>query len=260
MQNKKEVFAKKQFGQNFLNDKNIINKILQVFPYQNNNVLEIGPGRGALTKELIKDAKEVICYEIDADMVEILNKEIQADNFKLIHQDFLKANLSDIPENTFVIANIPYYITSDILFKLFQNRQKFAGLLLMVQKEVAQRIVAKKNSKDYSKLSVSSQYLANCKIEFIVPAKCFVPAPKVDSAIISLTFKNSEQTSDWEALQDFFKLCFLARRKKLSYSLKTKYSVKQISFAYQKLNKNDNLRIQELDLEEIVILYELLNQ
>ncbi|WP_426461301.1 16S rRNA (adenine(1518)-N(6)/adenine(1519)-N(6))-dimethyltransferase RsmA [Mycoplasma hafezii] len=260
MKNKKEVFAKKQYGQNFLHDKNIINKILNVFPYQNQNVLEIGPGRGALTKELVKDAKQLTCFEIDQDMVNILEKEIVADNFKLVHQDFLEADLSDIQPNTYVIANIPYYITTEILFKLFENRDKFSGVLLMVQKEVAERITASKNSKDYSKLSISSQYLADCKIEFIVPAGCFVPAPKIDSAIISLRFKEQEETKEWEQIKDFFKLCFLARRKKLSYALKTVYKPEVIQAAYQKLNKDDNLRIQQLDLQEIIELYHLLNK
>lgn len=253
---KKEKFAKKEYGQNFLHDKNFINKIVNVFDFENHDVLEIGPGRGALTKELVKKAKKVIAYEIDLDMVNVLNQEILADNFVLNHEDFLKSNLKEINKNTYVIANIPYYITTDILFKLFENRDKFKGLLLMVQKEVAQRVVAKPNQKDYSKLSLSSQYLADCKIEFIVPSGAFVPAPKVDSAILSLVFKNEEETKDWDELKSFFKLCFLARRKKLSYALKTVYSQEKINSTYQKLGFTDNIRIQQLDLSQVIKLYE----
>ncbi|QGZ97438.1 16S rRNA (adenine(1518)-N(6)/adenine(1519)-N(6))-dimethyltransferase RsmA [Mycoplasma sp. NEAQ87857] len=256
--NNKEVFAKKKYGQNFLSDKNIINKIIKVFDYKDQNVLEIGPGRGALTKELVKDAKQVIAYEIDIDMVNVLNNEIQTDNFQLINQDFLQSDLSNL-DKSWVIANIPYYITTDILFKLFDNRTKFNGALLMVQKEVAQRICAKPNQKDYSKLSLSSQYLADCKLEFIVPAKCFNPAPKVDSAIISLVFKNQEETKDWDLLKDFFKICFENRRKQLINTLKNHFETQSILDSYQKMNLDNKIRIQQLSLDQVIELFWLLN-
>ncbi|RIV16609.1 16S rRNA (adenine(1518)-N(6)/adenine(1519)-N(6))-dimethyltransferase RsmA [Mycoplasmopsis gallopavonis] len=256
-EHKKPVFAKKEYGQNFLQDKNFVQKIVNVFPIENEKVLEIGPGRGALTQEILKKAQKLTAFEIDPDMIEVLTNTIDSEKFDLIHQDFLKANLDSF-NNTYILANIPYYITTDILFKIFENREKFKGVLLMVQKEVAERIVANKQTKEYSKLSVSAQYLANCKIEFIVPKTAFAPAPKIDSAIISLVFKKQEQTIKWDLLKEFFKLCFLARRKKLSYALKTKYSSTNIENAYQKLGYTDNLRIQELSVDQIVELYNLL--
>ncbi|MFV8471946.1 16S rRNA (adenine(1518)-N(6)/adenine(1519)-N(6))-dimethyltransferase RsmA [Mycoplasma sp. 1458C] len=259
MKNNKPRFAKKEFGQNFLQDQNIINKIVQVFPITNQNVLEIGPGRGALTKALLPSAKSVISYEIDQDMVDILNTEIHDPKFHLIHQDFLQSDLNNI-EESYLIANIPYYITTDILFKVFEHKEKFKGVLLMVQKEVAQRICAKINSSDYSKLSVSAQYLANCKIEFIVPRGCFAPAPKVDSAIISLIFKPEISSQDWNKHKDFFKLCFANRRKKLSYALSTQYSKEVILAAYKTMGYDDNIRIQQLTVEQIVTLHKLLTK
>ncbi|WP_416738385.1 16S rRNA (adenine(1518)-N(6)/adenine(1519)-N(6))-dimethyltransferase RsmA [Mycoplasma sp. 005V] len=257
MKNNQPRFAKKEFGQNFLQDQNIINKIVQVFPIANENVLEIGPGRGALTKALLPSAKSVISYEIDQDMVDVLKSEINDPKFHLIHQDFLQSDLTNIQES-YLIANIPYYITTDILFKVFEHKEKFKGVLLMVQKEVAQRICAKINTSDYSKLSVSAQYLADCKIEFIVPRGCFIPAPKIDSAIISLVFKPNVSSQDWNKHKDFIKLCFANRRKKLSYALSTKFPKDEILTAYQTMGYDDNIRIQQLTVEEIIALHKLL--
>ncbi|VEU76363.1 16S rRNA (adenine(1518)-N(6)/adenine(1519)-N(6))-dimethyltransferase RsmA [Mycoplasmopsis columboralis] len=255
---KKEVYAKKHFGQNFLKDQNIINKIVDVFDFQNHNVIEIGPGRGALTKELIKKASHVLCYEIDPDMVKVLNEQFpQATNLEVKLQDFLDADLSALKES-YLIANIPYYITTDILFKIFEHKDKFKGVLLMVQKEVAQRIVAKINTPDYSKLSVSCQYLAETKIEFIVKASCFSPAPKVDSAIISFKFKANITQQNWIQIKDFFKLVFANRRKKLTFALSSKYSKEQIASVYEQLQLNPSVRIQQLNIDEIVKLYEML--
>nr|WP_322959236.1 16S rRNA (adenine(1518)-N(6)/adenine(1519)-N(6))-dimethyltransferase RsmA [Mycoplasmopsis canis]WQQ12630.1 16S rRNA (adenine(1518)-N(6)/adenine(1519)-N(6))-dimethyltransferase RsmA [Mycoplasmopsis canis] len=259
MRDKKEVFAKKKFGQNFLHDKNIIQKIVSLVDVSGLNVVEIGPGRGAITKELVKKVNKLTAYEIDQDMIKILQNEIISDNFELIYKDFLKADISNL-EKSIVIANIPYYITSDILFKIFENRDKFTQAILMVQKEVAERLVANYKTHDYSKLTVSAQFLSDVKIEFIVPSGCFVPAPKVDSAIISLKFKEGISNQRWFELMDFFKLCFSNRRKKLSFALKSKYSIEQINNSFVKLGLNDNSRIQELRIEEIVRLYDYLKK
>ncbi|WP_036464855.1 16S rRNA (adenine(1518)-N(6)/adenine(1519)-N(6))-dimethyltransferase RsmA [Mycoplasmopsis sturni] len=255
---KKEIYAKKHFGQNFLNDQNVLNKIINVFDFTNCNVLEIGPGRGALTKKLVEKAKNVLCYEIDLDMVKILEKEfLNQENIQIIHQDFLEANLTNLPKS-YLIANIPYYITTDILFKIFDHKDKFDGVLLMVQKEVAQRMAAAKNTSEYSKLSVSCQYLAQTKLEFVVKASSFNPAPKVDSAIISLKFHDNISIEDWKLIKDFFKLVFSNRRKKLSFALSSYYSKNQIQQAYQNLNLPENIRIQQLDIKQIVDLFEQL--
>ncbi|QCZ36873.1 16S rRNA (adenine(1518)-N(6)/adenine(1519)-N(6))-dimethyltransferase RsmA [Mycoplasma nasistruthionis] len=257
MNNKKERYAKKEFGQNFLKDNNVINKIVNIFDINDQKVIEIGPGRGALTKALLPKVSSLNAFEIDPDMINVLNAEINDSRLNLINQDFLKIDLTDF-KDYFIIANIPYYITTDILFKIFDFKDNFKGVILMVQKEVAQRICAKFNTKEYSKLSVSAQYLADCKLEFIVPANCFSPAPKVDSAIISFKFKNDLKYT-WNEVKDFFKLCFEHRRKKLSYSLSSVYNKTQILEAFSKMNYDDNLRIQQLTVNQIIELYELLN-
>ncbi|WP_420029575.1 16S rRNA (adenine(1518)-N(6)/adenine(1519)-N(6))-dimethyltransferase RsmA [Mycoplasmopsis felis] len=255
---KKDIYAKKKYGQNFLVDSNIIKKILNLIPDRYESILEIGPGRGALTKELLKKTDKLIAYEIDSDMVKILNKEIKEQNFNLINKDFLDSDLSNLPKSI-VVANIPYYITTDILFKIFENKDKFSKAILMVQKEVGQRICAKPNTYDYSKLSVTSQYISSPKIEFIVPSNCFLPAPKVDSAIISLDFKDEISLNEFNEIKEFFKLCFSNRRKKLTFSLLSKYNKEKILNSYKWLNKNENVRIQELSVSEIVQLFNLLN-
>ncbi|AWX70210.1 16S rRNA (adenine(1518)-N(6)/adenine(1519)-N(6))-dimethyltransferase [Mycoplasmopsis anatis] len=254
---KKEIYAKKKFGQNFLIDQNIIKKIIEVSQPKNKNIIEIGPGRGALTKILVKEANKLVCFEIDPDMVAILKKEIDEDNFELNQIDFLNANLEEY-KGYDVIANIPYYITTDILFKIFDYVKNFNSAILMVQKEVAQRIIAQKNSPDYSKLSLTCQYLAECKLEFIVKSNSFSPAPKVDSAIISLKFKKN--IKNYQELKEFFKLCFIARRKKMSYSLLNKYSLDTINKAYSELKIDSSIRVQQLDLESLIKLYESLEK
>ncbi|WP_025755160.1 16S rRNA (adenine(1518)-N(6)/adenine(1519)-N(6))-dimethyltransferase RsmA [Mycoplasmopsis cricetuli] len=256
---KTQIKAKKHFGQNFLSDQNIIKKIINIFNLHNQNIVEIGPGMGALTKELIKVATSVHCFEVDKDMIAILNKIFDnQQNLHIYHQDFLKADLTNLKQS-YLIANIPYYITTDILFKIFENKNKFSKMLLMVQKEVAQRIVAAKNSQDYSKLSISCQYLADVKIEFIVKANSFIPAPKVDSAIVSFVFKKNISLENWFEIKDFFKLVFGYRRKKLIFSLLKKYHINKINNVFKQLSLSENIRIQQLDVETIVQMFWLLN-
>ncbi|WP_406617704.1 16S rRNA (adenine(1518)-N(6)/adenine(1519)-N(6))-dimethyltransferase RsmA [Mycoplasmopsis lipophila] len=249
-----KIKAKKQFGQNFLNDENIVKKIIDVIEPKNKKIIEIGPGQGALTKYLIQQAKEVHAFEIDNDMVEILNSKFRINkNLNLFQQDFLKSDLKNY-EDFEVVGNIPYNISTDILFKLFNYRYNFKRVVLMVQKEYAQRMVAKFNSNEYSKLTLICNYLAKVKIEFYVNKKSFSPIPKVDSAIISLDFYQ-DKNDDYEQIRDFFKLCFLHRRKKLLTSLMTKYSKEKILSIYRKYNWNELIRIQELNLDQVLNLF-----
>ncbi|MBU4689886.1 16S rRNA (adenine(1518)-N(6)/adenine(1519)-N(6))-dimethyltransferase RsmA [Mycoplasma zalophidermidis] len=252
----KSIVAKKKFGQNFLNDKNIIKKTIEVISPLGKKIIEIGPGLGALTEELNKKANKLIAFEIDEDMINhLLKNNILSEN-QIIKGDFLDADLSDF--NGFeIVGNIPYYITSEIIFKIIENRNNFKRATLMVQNEVADRLVAKINTPDYSKLSITVQYVADVKKELFVKKTLFSPSPKVDSAIVTLEFKD-ENNSKFNKLKDFFKLCFLSRRKKLSWSLKTKYSDEKIKQAYKNLNLGEFTRIQELDLFKIEKLYDQL--
>lgn len=254
--NNKKIIAKKRFGQNFLNDDDIIEKIVSVFKIENENVIEIGPGTGNLSRKLLEKNNKVVAFEIDSNLVELLKEKINQKNFILFEENFLNVDLTPY-KNYWIVANIPYYITAEIIFKILEKKQNFHGVVLMVQKEVAERICSEINLSTYSKLSVTCQYYANVKIEFLVDKKMFFPQPKVNSAIISFKFKkNIDYDKD---INNFFKLCFSQRRKKLINSLKQKYEKKSVEKVFQALNFSENIRIQEMNIEKIIELYKKLN-
>ncbi|VEU77957.1 16S rRNA (adenine(1518)-N(6)/adenine(1519)-N(6))-dimethyltransferase RsmA [Mycoplasmopsis columbinasalis] len=254
----KQVFAKKKFGQNFLINQTLIKKIVALIEPANKHLIEIGPGRGALTKMLAPQAQRLTAFEIDPDMKNYLLAQNILNEEQIVLQDFLQTDLNSY-KGYEVVGNIPYYITSDILFKLFDYRYCFKKAYLMVQNEVADRLVAKPNTNAYSKLTLTAQHIAKVTKCFKVPSSAFNPMPKVDSAIIMLEFYQDE-TDNYDQLKEFFKLCFLARRKKLSWALQTKYTSAAIKNTYNILNLNDLTRIQELNLETVLKLYELLNE
>ena len=192
----KGMYAKKHFGQNFLIDKNVLNKIVSLSNItKEDTVIEIGPGMGCLTEFLAINAKKVICYEIDPDMIATLQETLLPlyDNIELIGLDFLKADLSmykENVENVKVVANLPYYITTPIIFKLL-SETKINQFTFMVQKEVGDRLTGKPNTKDYNSLSVAMEYKTNSKVAYKVSPNSFYPAPKVDSALLVVETKKS---------------------------------------------------------------------
>ena len=217
---------KKSFGQNFLTDTNILQKIVDTAEIDKNvNVIEIGPGIGALTEFLAENAAEVMAFEIDERLVPILEDTLRDhDNVKVINEDVLKADLQtrvkefenpDLPIK--VVANLPYYITTPILMHLIESKIPFAEFVVMMQKEVADRISAESNTKAYGSLSIAVQYYMTAKVAFIVPRTVFVPAPNVDSAILKMTRR--EQPLVEVKDEDFFfrvsKASFVHRRKTL---------------------------------------------
>jgi len=227
---KEEGFRfKKSLGQNFLTDHNIIEKIIKVAGIdKNTNVIEIGPGAGALTKQLVNNAQYVLAYEIDNKLVNYLQEKFSdEDNIRILAQDFLTAKVEDdlttLPpaEKTMVVANLPYYITTPIIFKLLEYKGIFTKLVVMVQKEVALRMGAMPNTKDYGVLTLNLSYATEVKIEFIVPRNVFVPAPEVDSAIVSLTFlpKTRVTVRDEELFFAVIKASFANRRKTILNNL-----------------------------------------
>ncbi|TKA58867.1 Dimethyladenosine transferase [Mycoplasmopsis bovis 8790] len=250
--------AKKKFGQNFLNSPEITKKIIDIISPEDKKILEIGPGTGALTKFLVGKCSKYVAFEIDTDMISFLNKNnyFNLENTELIHKDFLEADLSQYACFE-VVGNIPYYITSDIILKIIDNRFLFKRATLLLQKEVADRITAAPNSPDYSKLSITCQYVAKVKKELFVGRNNFSPAPKVDSAIVTFDFYQNKN-DNYSNLKPFFKLCFSARRKKLIWSLKQTYNQDKILEAYKALNVDENIRIQQLNLDTIIKLYEQL--
>ncbi len=220
----KPKFPIKRFGQNYLKDANIINKIvLEISPTTDDLIIEIGAGEGALTSLLLEKSKNLIAVEIDKRNVEILSAKFPALN--LISDDFLEINLQDFFEEyrkkLRIIGNIPYNITSPIIFKMIENKEIIQDSVLMIQHEVAQRIIAKPGSKDYSILSVIVQNFADVKLCFKVSPNVFYPHPKVFSAVIHLSFKESSKNKkEDEIFIKVVKAAFGNRRKMLYNSLK----------------------------------------
>lgn len=217
---------KKSFGQNFLTDTNILQKIVDTAEIDKNvNVIEIGPGIGALTEFLTENAAEVMAFEIDERLVPILEDTLRDhDNVKVINEDVLKADLQtrvkefenpNLPIK--VVANLPYYITTPILMHLIESKIPFEEFVVMMQKEVADRISAEPNTKAYGSLSIAVQYYMTAKVAFVVPRTVFVPAPNVDSAILKMTRRKQPLVEVKD--EDFFfrvsKASFVHRRKTL---------------------------------------------
>ena len=217
---------KKSFGQTFLTDTNILQKIVDTAEIDKNvNVIEIGPGIGALTEFLTENAAEVMAFEIDERLVPILEDTLRDhDNVKVINEDVLKADLQtrvkefenpNLPIK--VVANLPYYITTPILMHLIESKIPFAEFVVMMQKEVADRISAEPNTKAYGSLSIAVQYYMTAKVAFVVPRTVFVPAPNVDSAILKMTRRKQPLVEVKD--EDFFfrvsKASFVHRRKTL---------------------------------------------
>ncbi|MFD3097776.1 16S rRNA (adenine(1518)-N(6)/adenine(1519)-N(6))-dimethyltransferase RsmA [Streptococcus agalactiae] len=217
---------KKSFGQNFLTDTNILQKIVDTAEIDKGvNVIEIGPGIGALTEFLAENAAEVMAFEIDDRLISILADTLRDfDNVQVVNKDILKADLQtqiqafknpDLPIK--VVANLPYYITTPILMHLIESKIPFAEFVVMMQKEVADRISAMPNTKAYGSLSIAVQYYMTAKVSFIVPRTVFVPAPNVDSAILKMVRRDQPVVSVQD--EDFFfrvsKVAFVHRRKTL---------------------------------------------
>ena len=217
---------KKSFGQNFLTDTNILQKIVDTAEIDKSvNVIEIGPGIGALTEFLAENAAEVMAFEIDDRLVPILEDTLRDhENVNVINEDVLKADLQtrvkefknpELPIK--VVANLPYYITTPILMHLIESKIPFAEFVVMMQKEVADRISAEPNTKAYGSLSIAVQYYMTAKVAFVVPRTVFVPAPNVDSAILKMTRRKQPLVEVKD--EDFFfrvsKASFVHRRKTL---------------------------------------------
>ncbi len=260
--------TKKRLGQNFLVDESVIDRIVQeVTP--DDTVLEIGPGAGFVTENIVNKAKKVYAVEIDEDAIEAL-AHIRTNKFTLIHNDILKTNLKDLEDTTFkVVANIPYYITSPILAHLLgeiddlnnDNRKRISEIILMVQWEVAQRLVAneKSPSKQYGLLSILTQFNAEVELIQKVGRRSFYPAPKVDSALVRITINKEPKVkvNDYTFLKRVVKACFATRRKNLKNSLiNGGFSKESVSKTLSNLNIEENTRGETLSIQEFAKLSE----
>jgi len=221
----RDVNPKKFLGQHFLIDDNISKKIVEAINFKKfKKIIEIGPGKGALTKHLLHIKDMLTLIEVDKESVEFLNSDFQKEKLNIIEADFLKFDIgSTYPseKDILIIGNFPYNISSQILFKSIDNHKSISGLVGMFQKEVAERIISKNNCKQYGILSVKTQLFYDTKILFNVSPNVFFPKPKVDSSVISLTRKkNLNIGCDLDLLDKVIKLSFQQRRKKLKNSLK----------------------------------------
>ena len=223
------MYPKKRWGQNFLTDPNISNKIITLLNSKpSDNILEIGPGKGALT-EYIKIG-EIVAVEIDSELCEVLkNKKLK--NLKTLNDDILKVNLNNIKFNK-VVGNLPYNISSQIIFKLL-NLHCWSKAIFMVQKELADRIVSKEGSKDYGRISIMIQSICSVKKEFNVSKNCFYPKPDVTSSIISLK-RNNHINIDYKNLEDIVRISFSQRRKKIKNTLRDICNYKELEHFYEK--------------------------
>ena len=247
------IKAKKSLGQNFLQDENVLKKIANsIKTNEDDLIIEIGPGKGALTKYLQKKNSFLTCYEIDLRMKEIL-KKFENEKTQIIFQDFLKANIIEDHQkynykDIYVIANIPYYITTPII-KHILNQEKIKSMTLLVQKEVAERFTAKPKSKAYGSLTVYLNYYFNVTYLFDVSRTAFYPVPNVESAVVKFERKNEK--SNLKNKEVFFKLIndsFKMKRKTLKNNLKG-YEWDKIKNVLEENNLNENVRAEELSLK-----------
>lgn len=265
---------KKSFGQNFLTDTNILQKIVDTAEIDDQvNVIEIGPGIGTLTEFLAERAAEVMAFEIDHRLVPILADTLRDfDNVTVVNEDILKVDLAqhiqnfknpDLPIK--VVANLPYYITTPILMHLIESGIPFSEFVVMMQKEVADRISAQPNTKAYGSLSIAVQYYMTAKVAFIVPRTVFVPAPNVDSAILKMV-RRPEPAVAVEDESFFFKISkasFTHRRKTLwnnltGYFGKTEEVKDKLTKALDQAGLSPSVRGEALSLEEFASLADAL--
>ena len=263
---------KKKFGQNFLTDHNILTKITQTAELSKEvNVIEIGPGIGSLTQYLLEEAAEVMAFEIDKSLIPILEETMAPyDNFTLVSADILKVDLlSEIQKfknpnlPIKVVANLPYYITTPILMHLIESKIPFSEFVVMMQKEVADRIAASPKTKAYGSLSIADQYYMEASVAFIVPRTVFIPAPNVDSAILKMVRREAPlvevEDEEW-----FFKTMhssFVHRRKTLMNNLQAafgKESKPEIEKLLAQAEISPTIRGEALSIEEFAKLADAL--
>lgn len=269
------INTKKSLGQNFLTDINILTNIVAAGDVtEQDNVIEIGPGIGALTEQLARNAKQVLAFEIDDRLIPVLAHTLAPyDNVTVVHEDILQVNLAQEIQERFddpsaplkLVANLPYYITTPILMQVLQSGVQFASIVVMMQKEVADRISAAPGTKDYGSLTLAIEYRMNAKLAFTVSRKAFVPNPNVDSAIIALTPREplAVLPKDETKMFSLFKIGFAMRRKTLWNNLLTAFgkdeaTKEKLTNALAKAEMDPKIRAEKLTLEDFIKLHNAL--
>ncbi len=265
---------KKSLGQNFLIDPNILRNITEYAGLtKETGVIEIGPGIGALTEHLARAAKKVVAYEIDQRLLPILADTLAPyDNVKIIHEDILKADIHQMIEKEFaeakdimVVANLPYYVTTPIILKLLEEKLPIRGIVVMLQKEVGDRIAAKPGTKEYGSLSIAIQYSTTAETVMIVPKSVFVPQPNVDSAVIRMLLRDHPTVSvkDERFFFHITKMSFAQRRKTLMNNLTSglpdgRKKKSDIARALERARIEPSRRGETLSMDEFAALSEAL--
>jgi 16S rRNA (adenine1518-N6/adenine1519-N6)-dimethyltransferase len=251
--------AIKRLGQNFLIDPNIVHKIVVLAELgPNDDVLEIGPGRGILTEALCRTAGRITAVEVDPRLHAYLSeRQAEFPNLNLVLDDAMAYPAESLPVGTVVVANLPYYLSTPMLFRFLDRRDRFPRMVLMLQNEVADRLVAKPDNSDYGVLSVMAQYAAEITKAFRVSAQCFRPRPEVGSAVVLLRTKERRELSpDKEAkFAALVKAAFAHRRKTLINSLKDEgYNQKQVADAFVALSLPPTARAETLSIAQFIEL------
>lgn len=266
--NRYEFAFQKKFGQNFLIDQGIVEKIVREARVTKDDfVLEIGPGIGTMTQILCENAREVAAVEIDRKLIPILNDTLsEYDNVSIINDDILKVDINKLAEEKNggrpikVVANLPYYITTPIIMGLFESHVPLDSITIMVQKEVADRMQTGPGSKDYGALSLAVQFYAKPEIVVNVPPECFMPRPNVGSAVIRLKRHETRpvDVKDEKLMFRIIRASFNQRRKTLANGLNNSpeigYTKEQISAAIEELGRGASIRGEALTLEEFARL------
>lgn len=260
---------KKGLGQNFLSSQSVLEKIADAAEIENEGVIEIGPGFGVLTNELAKRAEKVLALEIDDRLIPILRDTLsEYDNVKVINKDVLKTNIAELIKNEFgdkrvsVAANLPYYITTPIITSLIENRLPLKNLVVMIQKEVADRITAQPGTKDYGAISVLCQFHTKPVLVCNVGAELFVPPPKVDSAVVKMAFRDKPAVAvkDEKMFFRIVKAAFSQRRKTLLNCLAANFPINKsdLTNIMESVDIAPTRRGETLSLEEFAKLSEVI--
>lgn len=258
----------KSLGQNFLIDDSVPRDIVNGADVDENDlVIEIGPGVGTLTAQLLKRAKRVVAIELDNDLIPILDQELGDNpNFILVHNDALKVDFNEIigdEESVKLVANLPYYVTTPIIVKLLKENYKFKSLTIMIQKEVAERMDADPGNKDYGSLSLLVQYYCNTSIVRRVPPQCFIPRPKVDSIVIRLDRLEEPKVKvqNEKLFFDIIRNSFNMRRKTLWNGVKSLGLEKEkLELAFKNANIDPKRRGETLSIQEFACLSDKINE
>lgn len=258
---------KKQYGQNFISDTNLLKAIVNDAEItKEDEILEIGVGFGSLTKFLCEASKKVVCYEIDESLDEKIRENLNdKTNYEINYKDILKAQNEEISQKFDgcfkIVANLPYYITTPIIFKFLESELNIDSLTIMIQKEVGERICSMESCKDYGILSVMIQTFADVKITRIVNRNMFYPTPNVDSCVVNIKInKKKYNIMDKIKYRNFIQSCFSMRRKTLYNNLKSYFNSDDILNALNKLNLSVSVRSENLTIKNFVDLFNLLTE